>query len=124
MNLQKKYTVSGIKRVAYQEIILKKPEGASKSELSKIEKKALDIKADIEKGADFSTMVRKYSQDKQSVQNNGYARRRLHGGKVFIDPVGNAIFNLKENEIRVLSTNTDYKIIKVTEIKKVPIEPF
>ena len=80
------------KRVAYQEIILKKPEGASKSELSKIEKKALDIKADIEKGADFSTMVRKYSQDKQSVQNNGYAAP-VAWRQSLSDPVGNAIFN-------------------------------
>ena len=60
------------KSVEYREIILKKPKGASKSELSKIEKKALNIKTEIENGADFNTMIQNYSQDKQSVQNNGY----------------------------------------------------
>ena len=111
------------KSVEYREIILKKPEGASKSELSKIEKKALDIKAELEKGADFNTMIQKYSQDKQSVQNNGYVPPVVWNQSLS-DPVGNAVFNLKENDIRVISTNQDYRIIKVVKVNKVQIEPF
>ncbi len=111
------------KSVEYREIILKKPKGASKSELSKIEKKALDIKAEIENGADFNTMIQNYSQDKQSVQNNGY-EPPVVWNQSLSDPVGNAVFNLKENDIRVISTNQDYKIIKVVKVNKVKIEPF
>ena len=111
------------RRVDYREIILKKPEGASKDELSKIEKKALDIKTEIENGADFNSMIQKYSQDKQSVQSNGYAPP-VGWKQSLSDPVGNVIFNLKENDIRVLSTNLDYRIIKVVKVNKIDIEPF
>jgi parvulin-like peptidyl-prolyl isomerase len=111
------------KRVVYQEIVLNKPRRATKSELAKIEKKALDIKTQIENGADFNTLVQKYSQDKQSVQSNGYPPP-VAWQQSIEDPVGNVIFNLKENDIRVLSTNNDYRIVRVTEINKVHLEPF
>lgn len=111
------------KRVVYQEIVLKKPKSASKSELSEIEQKALEIKTKIENGADFNSMVLEYSQDEQSLQNNGYATP-IGWKQSLSDPVGNAIFNLNKNEIRVLSTNIDYKILRVTEINRVHVEPF
>ena len=111
------------KRVAYREIVLKKPAGATKSELAGLEKKAIAIKTEIENGADFNVMVQKYSQDEQSAQNNGY-EPPVAWMQSFSDPSGNVIFNLKENELRVLSTNTDYRLVEVTGINKVPVEPF
>lgn len=119
---KKIYGIMG-RRVVYQEIVLKKPMHATKSEIDKLEKKALSIKTKIENGADFNTMVQKYSQDKRSAQNFGY--EPPVGWKQSIsDPVGNVIFNLKKNDIRVLSTNSAYKIVRVTETNKVHLEPF
>ena len=111
------------KRVVYQEIVLTKPKNASKSKLADIEKKALEIKTEIENGADFNTLVRKYSQDEQSAQNNGY-KTPVGWRQSLSDPVGSVIFNLNVNEIRVLSTNIDFRIVRVTEINKVQVEPF
>ena len=116
------YGIMG-KRVEYQEIVLKKPEGAAKSKLAKIEKQALNIKEQIDNGADFSKLVQKYSQDKKSAQNNGYAAP-VNWRQSVSDPVGGAVFKLKENDVRVLSTNTDYRIVKITKITKTPLEPF
>ncbi|HTX20005.1 MAG TPA: peptidyl-prolyl cis-trans isomerase [Bacteroidota bacterium] len=111
------------RRVAYREIVLKKPARATKSELARIEKKALAIKAQIEKGADFDALVKKYSQDEQAAQDHGY-KTPVAWMQSLSDPSGNVIFSLKENEVRVLSTKTEYSVVKVTGIEKVPVEPF
>lgn len=111
------------KRVVYQEIILKKPVDAAQSKLSEIENKALDIKTEIENGADFNKMIQKYSEDIQSVQNKGYASPVAWKQSV-LDPVGNVIFNLNKGDIRAISTDKDYKIIKVAEVTKIKLGPF
>ena len=110
------------KRVVYQEIILQRPIEAPKSKIEEIEKKALDIKTEIENGADFNAMVQKYSQDLQSVQNQGYASPVAWKQSV-LDQIGNVVFNLSKNDVRVLVTNQDFRVIKVAEITKIQMEP-
>lgn len=111
------------KRVVYQEIILNRTKDATKSELAEIENKILEIKSEIEKGTDFNKLVQKYSEDMQSVQNNGYASPVAWMQSIY-DPIGEIIFNLKKNDVHVLSTAADIRIIKVAEINKIELQPY
>lgn len=111
------------KQVIAQQIVLVKPENAPLAQLDAIKQKAMKISSEIKEGKDFNSLVREYSQDKQSLKNNGYMPP-VGWKQSFTDPVGNIIFSLNKNDVRVLNDTTAFRIVKIVRINKVPVEPF
>jgi parvulin-like peptidyl-prolyl isomerase len=111
------------KEVIYQLILLRKIENASQKQLDSLKEKALAIKSEIDHGKNFDSLVIKYSQDIQSLRNNGYPPP-VGWKESILTPVGNIIFRLNQNDVRVLNDNDAFRIIRITEINKIPVESF
>lgn len=111
------------KEVIYQLISLNKPENASQKQLDSLKEKALAIKSEIDNGKDFNTLVKEYSQDKISKVNNGNMPP-VDWKRSISEPVGNVIFNLNKNDIRILDSDNALLIVKVTAVNEIQVAPF
>jgi parvulin-like peptidyl-prolyl isomerase len=124
-NIEEAKTIYKImdKQVIAQQIVLYKPENASLAHIDSIQQKAMKIKSEIEEGKDFNSIIRQYSQDEQSLNNNGFMPP-VDWKQSILDPVGNAIFSLHKNDVRVLNDVDAFRIVKIEEVKKIHVEPF
>jgi len=111
------------KQVIAQQIVLYKPEDPSPAQIDSIQQKAMNIKSEIDRGENFDSLVIRYSQDKQSLKDNGYMSP-VDWKQSILDPVGNIIFRLNKNDVRVLNDINAFRIVKISEIKKIHVEPF
>ena len=111
------------KEVVYQLIELSIPEDASQKQLDSLKEKALDIKSEIDSGKDFSLLVKKYSQNKTSLMNNGFMPP-LGWKQSLLYPHYKLIYDLNKNDVRVLNLNNAFLIVKIAEINYTPLEPF
>lgn len=111
------------KEVVYRQILLKVHENASKKQLESIKQKAMEIKAEIDNGKDFSQLVTKYSQDSSSLNTNGY-KPPVGWEQSVLDPIGEIIFKLNVGDVKVLFAYDGYHIVNIADIKKVDLEPF
>ncbi|BBN59518.1 SurA N-terminal domain-containing protein [Hydrogenovibrio marinus] len=79
-------------------------------------KKAQDIRQQIEAGADFSEMAKKYSQDPGSAKLGGDLGLFQQG--MMVPAFDKAVFSMKVNEIsEPVKTNFGYHLIKLTKIE-------
>ena len=81
------------------------------------------IKSEIDSGKDFSSLVKEYSQNKNSLLNNGFMPP-VGWKQSLSDPIGEIIFQLNKNDIRVLNSDNSFMIVKISDINKIPVEPF
>jgi len=124
-NMEEAKTIYKImdKQVIAKQIVLYKPENASPAQIDSIKQKAMKIKSEIEEGKDFNSMIRQYSQDEQSLKNKGFMPP-VDWKQSILDPIGNIIFSLNKNDVRVLNAIDAFRIVKIDEIKKIHVEPF
>jgi len=111
------------KEVVYQLIELIKPENATLGQLDTLQEKAMAIKTEVDNGKDFSSLVKEYSQNKISLNNNGFMPP-VGWKQSLSDPVGEIIFQLNKNDISVLNSDNSFMIVKIADINKIPVEPF
>jgi len=111
------------KEAIYQLIALNKPENASQKQLDSLKEKALAIKSLVDNGKDFRSLVKEYSQDKISLMNNGYMPP-VNWKQSLSNPIGEIIFRLNKNDVRVLNSDNAFMIVKIADVKKIHIEPF
>ncbi|MCX6152320.1 MAG: peptidylprolyl isomerase [Ignavibacteriales bacterium] len=78
-----------------------------------------DIKNQLNNGADFAELAKKYSEDPSSKENGGdlgFIERRM-----MVPEFDEAAFNLKKGEVsNIVRTNFGYHLIKVTDTKPYP----
>ena len=82
-------------------------------------KKIEDIKKQLDNGADFAELAKKYSDDPSSKTNNGdlgfFARRTM------VKEFDEAAFNLKQGEVSdIVKTRFGFHLIKLTDMKPYP----
>ena len=111
------------KHVIARQIVLYKPDNASPVQIDSLKQKALKIKSEIDEGKDFNSLAHQYSEDKQSLKNNGFMPA-VDWKQSISNPVSNIIFRLNKNDVRVLNDNNAFRIVKIAEIKKIHVEPF
>ena len=111
------------KQLIAQQIVLYKPKDSSPAQIDSIKQKAMKIKSEIDRGENFDSLVIRYSQDKQSLKDNGYMPP-VDWKQSILDPVGNFIFRLNKNDVRVLNDINAFRIVKISEINKIHVEPF
>jgi parvulin-like peptidyl-prolyl isomerase len=111
------------KQVLYQQIVLNKPEKATQLELDSLEKKATEIKTEIEKGIEFNKLITQYSQYIKT-SNSDVNISQVGWEQSIANPVDNVIFGLKAGDVRIIEAYNTFHIVKVIEIKKVDVEPF
>ncbi|MBN1300518.1 MAG: peptidyl-prolyl cis-trans isomerase [Melioribacteraceae bacterium] len=111
------------REVVYQLIALNKPENSSQQQLDSLKEKALAIKAEIDNGADFSSLVQMYSQNKTSLMNSGYMPP-IDWKQSISNPVVGVIFDLNKNDVRVLNAINAFLIVKIADINEIHVEPY
>ena len=111
------------KEVVYQLIELRKPEDASQNQLDSLKEKALAIKSEIDKGKDFSMLVKEYSQNKTSLLNNGIMPP-LGWKQSLLNAHNNIIYNLNKNDVRVLNLYDSFLIVRIADINYTHLEPY
>lgn len=85
--------------------------------------KAEEIRKQIENGADFAAMARKYSDDKGSAGDGGDLG--YTDGSVFPKPFEAALSGLKVGHVsQPVKTEAGWHLIKLTDVRQEPIEPF
>jgi parvulin-like peptidyl-prolyl isomerase len=102
--------------VRARHILIRVPEGASEAEIAQAKKQIEDIKKELENGADFAELAKKYSQDPGSAPNGGDLGffRRGQMVKEFED----AAFSLEPGQISdPVRTQFGFHLIKVEEKK-------
>jgi len=110
------------KEVEYRQIMLDKPENASKAQLDIIRNRADEIKSRIENGEDFGQLVRQYSQDAESAAEDGFMPP-ITWEKSISNPLYQMIFQFDSGDVRVLESLRSFMIIKITGIHKIDREP-
>ena len=107
--------------VRARHILIRVKDSKSKKEWADARKKAMEIKAKLDKGADFAEMARKYSQDPGSRERGGdlgYFSR----GKM-IKPFEEAAFSLKKGEISgPVKTPFGYHLIELEDRKPASVK--
>jgi parvulin-like peptidyl-prolyl isomerase len=99
-------------------ILIRVPEGASEAEIAQAKKQLEDIKKELENGADFAELAKRYSQDPGSAPNGGDLGffRRGQMVKEFED----AAFSLEPGQVSdPVRTQFGFHLIKVEEKKPV-----
>jgi parvulin-like peptidyl-prolyl isomerase len=97
-------------------ILIRVPEGASEAEIAQAKKQIEDIKKELENGADFAELAKKYSQDPGSAPNGGdlgfFSRGRM------VQEFEDAAFSLEPGQISdPVRTQFGFHLIKVEEKK-------
>ncbi len=103
-------------QVRARHILIRVPEGASEAEIAQAKKQIEDIRKELENGADFAELAKKYSQDPGSAPNGGdlgfFSRGQMV--KEFED----AAFSLEPGQISdPVRTQFGFHLIKVEEKK-------
>ncbi|EIT85858.1 protein export protein prsA [Fictibacillus macauensis ZFHKF-1] len=125
--LQEKATQDGVTvsdadiKKAFDEQYKGKEEVKARHILVKEKKLADEIKAKLDKGADFAELVKKYSTD-TGTKNNGGDLGYNPKGKM-VPEFDKAQFSLKKNEIsKPIKTNYGYHIIQVLDKREPSLE--
>jgi len=109
-NLKSRFTHPDLVHALH--ILVAVPDGASEQEKTAAKAKAQDIlKQALAKGADFSKLAAKYSDD-QSNRDQGGDLGSFGRGQM-IKPFDDAVFAMKPGEIRVVETKFGYHIVKL-----------
>ena len=105
-------------------ILIKLSPSASEKEEENAKKKIEEIQKKLEKGADFATLARKYSQDTSSAKKGGDLGFFTYSQ--MIPSFSKAAFSLKkESEVSgIVKSPFGYHLIKLTGIKQAYTEPF
>ena len=105
-------------------ILIKLSPSASEKEEENAKKKIEEIQKKLEKGADFATLARKYSQDTSSAKKGGDLGFFTYSQ--MIPSFSEAAFSLKkESEVSgIVKSPFGYHLIKLTGIKQAYTEPF
>lgn len=111
------------KEVVYRVIELSKPSNATQKQLDSLIEKATEIKSKIDRGEDFDSLLKEFSQNNTSLMNNGYMPP-VDWKQSYANQFSNVIFNLDKNDVRVLNSDNAFMIVKVTDINKIHLEPF
>jgi len=111
------------KEVEVRAILFRVPPGTKPEEEKKIKARADSVLKVIKAGGDFSTLARKYSDDKRSAERGGsvgavsWTRSN--------DPFLSTAFSLKVGEVSgVVKSRGGYTIMKVEAIRKKKREPY
>ncbi|MGB8317830.1 MAG: peptidyl-prolyl cis-trans isomerase [Ignavibacteriaceae bacterium] len=107
------------KEIIYNEIILPIPENSTKEILDSLKATAIKIEDGLSKNYDINGLIQIYSL-KNPIINN---QKKLTWSQSIMDPVGDVIFNLKKGFTRVIVSKDGYHIVKVSDIKKIKLEP-
>ena len=102
--------------------ILLKTQGKPASEDPKIKAQAEDILKQVKAGANFTALVKKYSEDTGSVATGGVYSVQRNGQMV--PEFENAAFTLKPGESALIKTTYGYHIIQVMQHDPARIKPF
>lgn len=73
--------------------------------------KLKDIKQEIQNGADFKVLARKYSEDPSVIQNKGEMSWQKRGN--FVPEYEAAIFNMKEGELDIVESDFGFHLIQL-----------
>lgn len=97
-------------------ILIRVSEGASEAEIAQAKKQIEDIKKELENGADFAELAKKYSQDPGSAQNGGdlgfFSRGQM------VQEFEDAAFALEPGQVSdPVRTQFGFHLIKVEEKK-------
>lgn len=105
-------------------ILIKLLPSASKKDEENAKKKIEEIQKKLEKGADFTTLAKKYSQDTPSAEKGGDLGFFTY--TQMIPSFSRAVFSLeKEGEVSgIVKSPFGYHLIKLTGIKQAYTEPF
>ncbi|GAH96246.1 unnamed protein product [marine sediment metagenome] len=105
-------------------ILIKLLPSASKKDEENAKKKIEEIQKKLEKGADFTTLAKKYSQDTPSAEKGGDLGFFTY--TQMIPSFSRAAFSLeKEGEVSgIVKSPFGYHLIKLTGIKQAYTEPF
>ena len=119
----KDYYKKTSKEVKTRQIFLKFDKNASNKE--KVLKRAKKIVREIKAGESFADVAKKKSEDIKTAKNGGLKGVLKWGPRASNNPVYEAAFSMKNNEIsEPIETETGYYIIKVINIKQYPVPPF
>jgi parvulin-like peptidyl-prolyl isomerase len=103
-------------RARFQHIMFKVDPKASAEQSEAAAKKAGEVKARLDKGADFAEMAKQYSDDKPTSQRGGEAGYIVRGQ--MIKEFEDAVFSLPVGKVSdVVRTKIGYHIIRVEERK-------
>ena len=108
------------KEVIYNEIILPVPKNSTKEILDSLKATSVKLENGLSKNYDIDGLIQIYSLKNIIVHN----QKNLTWSQGMIDPVANVIFNLKKGFTRVIVSTDGYHIVKVSDIKKIKLEPF
>lgn len=103
-------------QVHARHILIRVSESASESEIAQVKKQIEDIKKELENGADFAELAKKYSQDPGSAQNGGdlgfFSRGQM------VQEFEDAAFALEPGQVSdPVRTQFGFHLIKVEEKK-------
>ncbi|MGD8689586.1 MAG: SurA N-terminal domain-containing protein [Gammaproteobacteria bacterium] len=110
------------KRVRAEHILIA-PQGDGKDADDKARAQAEDILKQLDKGADFATLAKKYSADPQSAKKGGDLGWVEKG--TLVAPVEKALFDMKKGQVQgPVKSQFGYHILKVTDIDEPDIKSF
>ena len=97
--------------------------GKSKAEAEKIHQQAEDLLKQLQGGADFAALAKKYSQDPGSAANGGELGWIVRGQTV--KPFEDAAFSLKPKQLSgIVTTEYGYHILQVMDHQAAQVKPF
>lgn len=111
------------KEVVYQQIVLKKAAHASSKELYDLQSLAWDIKQKADRGGDFTEMVKRYSQDTESLRTNG-VMPAVNWKESLTNAMSSNLFQLAVGRVAILQDGRSYYIVKVIRVDRKNIGPF
>ncbi|MCB9046700.1 MAG: peptidylprolyl isomerase [Chitinophagales bacterium] len=108
--------------VQVAQIMIASPKTKTEEERAEDLKKANQVKAELKKGAKFEDMVKKYSDDNYSKENDGVMEK--FGIGAYVPEFEAAAFALKKpgDMSDVIKTDYGYHILKL--VKKYPVPPY
>ncbi len=116
------YQFSEEEKVRARHILFIVEENADSEVKEKIKKKAEKILEEINSGADFGSLAKKYSEDTVSAEKDGDLGYFSRG--TMVESFEKTAFSLKSGEVGPLvKTQFGFHIIKVEEVKKAGIKP-
>ncbi len=108
------------KEVIYYQIVLPLHGNEKKTTLDSLNSKAIQIQTDISKTKDIVKYLKKLSAKNAAFGN----LNKINWEQSVTDPVGSVVFNLKKGFTRIIKSVDGFYIVKVTDIKKIKLEPF
>ena len=109
-------------QVEYQQIVLYKGKNSGEVTMDSIKAKLSEIKSEIDQGKDFTELVSKYSEDRNSAQNGGYMPP-LSWKKSLGSKMNSVIFDMGVGEVSNLEMGNAYYVVKVTDHQTITPKP-